>query len=416
MTGRGWGKSRTGAEAVREWVEHGIRRIALVGATPADVRDVMIYGDPMRQSGLQQVFPPHQKPIYKPSLRKVMFHTGAEAHVYSAHKHPDESGLRGPQHEKAWGDEPQKWKYPQNLDQLMFGLRIGSKPQVLLTGTPRPIPLIKTLVDRAKKHDRVVMSVGTTYDNRANLAPEFLHEVVKSYEGTRLGRQEILGELIDEIAGALWKLEWIERDRVMTAPMVERLVVAVDPSGNLGEEDRAETGIIVAGCSADRQGYVVDDCTVRGTPAQWATQVVNAYHEHKADSIVAERNHGGEMVRHTIHSVDDRVPVRLVTATRGKAVRAEPISLLAEQGRLHHVGAFAELESQLTTWVPGEKSPDRLDAYVWAFTDLMLDGGRTELMVGSDQDDVHTTTHGTQQVDEVIASRLASAGVHFPED
>jgi len=415
QAGRGWGKSRTGAECIRKWVEEGFRNFALVGATPHDVRNVMIESE----AGLLNVFPPNVRPRYESSKRKLIFNTGAVAHIYSAHKKDDESGLRGPQHEKAWGDEPQKWKYPGNYDQLMFGLRAGKKPQAVLTLTPRPIPLVRKLISRAQRNDGVVRSHGASFENVANLPDSFINEILKPYEGTRLGRQEIEAQLLEDIEGALWKLAWIERDRVTDAPDLDRIVVGVDPSANRGEEGLAETGITVGGSGIDGHGYLLDDSSLRGTPGQWAEQAVAAYRRWKADCIVAEVNNGGEMVRHTIHSVKDaeNIPVRLVHASRGKYRRAEPISLLSERGMIHHVGAFAELEDQLTTWKQGDESPDRLDAYVWMFTELLVGRGQSGMSGGGDDEGVvETTQHGEQVVDEAIISGLKRNRVSFPGD
>lgn len=420
LMGRGSGKTRSGAECIREWVEEGFRKFALVSATPADFREVMLEGE----SGLLNVFPPPERPTYQPSRRRLVFHTGAVAHVYSAHKHEDKSGMRGPQHEKGWGDEPQKWQYPGNYDQLMFGMRIGANPQVVLTCTPRRIKLIRELVARAKARDGVVMSVGSSHRNIANLSDVFIKQIIRKYEGTRLGRQEIEGLLLEDVDGALWQLEWIERDRLPSAPRLVRTVVAVDPPGSVGLE-AAECGVIVAGVGEDGQGYLLEDVSLNGTPAQWAEATITAFHRWGADCIVGEANNGGEMVRHTIRSAAGaaNLPVKLVWASKGKYRRAEPISLLNEQvdpatgrGRVHHVGVFQQLEDQMTTWVQGETSPDRLDAYVWAFTELLL-GGIQGLSGGgaSASPDETMVPVGAQQVDEAIAAQLRQRGVMFPE-
>ena len=277
-------------------------------------------------------------------------------------------------------DELAAWRYQDAWDQLQFGLRLGEHPQCVVTTTPRPIPQIKELMER----DDCEVTHGSTYDNRANLAPSFYTSVIRKYEGTRLGRQELLAEVLDDNPGALWRRATIEALRVRKLPdgvTLVRVAIGVDPEASSGE-GAAETGILVAGLGSDDQGYLLDDCTLRGTPAEWGAGVVTAYFTHHADRIVAEANNGGEMVEHTIRTVRDaqdrpigrNLPIRIVHASHGKEARAEPVSALSEQGRIHHVGAFPELEDQLCEWVPrsGAPSPDRLDAYVWVFSDLMV--------------------------------------------
>lgn len=373
MAGRGFGKTRTGAEFVREQVSSGrAKRVALVGATAADVRDTMIEGD----SGLLGVFPPDQRPRYEPSKRRVTFHNGATATAYSADE-PDR--LRGPNHDLAWADELAAWRYPEAWDQLMFGLRLGDKPRVIVTTTPRPIPIIRRLL--ALQDDSVYVTRGSTYENAANLASDFLNEMRRRYEGTRLGRQELFAEILDDVEGALWNRQMIEEARVDRHPDLTRIVVAIDPAVSAGE-DSAETGIVVAGVGVDKQGYVLADLSRRGSPVEWATAAINAYHQHNADVIVAEANQGGDMVKHTLATVDRSVPVRLVRASRGKRTRAEPVASLYEQRQVHHVGFLATLEDQLCSWVPDiSQSPDRLDALVWAMSELMVTGARTAPIV-----------------------------------
>ena len=362
LAGRGWGKTRTGAEAIRREVEAGrAGRIALVGPTAADVRDTMIEGE----SGLMRVFPPWNLPEYEPSKRRVTFRNGAVATAYSADQ-PDR--LRGPNHDLAWADELAAWRYPDAWDMLMMGLRIGDQPRAIVTTTPRPIALIKSLINRAGV--RVV--TGSTFDNAANLAPSFLDEITGRYEGTRLGRQELHAEILDDAEGALWSRILLDEHRVREVPDLTRLVVAVDPAVSAGP-DSAETGIVAVGVDEGGHGYVVDDRSTRGSPAEWASQAIALYHTLRADRIVAEANQGGDMVRHTLATVDPTVPVRLVHASRGKRTRAEPVAALYEQGRIHHVGGFPALEDQQCSWVPGEGvSPDRVDALVWAVTDLLV--------------------------------------------
>ena len=368
--GRGFGKTRTGAEWVRQKIESGSNRMAFVAATAADIRDVMVEGE----SGILAVHPAWCRPKYEPSKRRITFHTGAIATTYSADE-PDR--LRGPQHEDAWADELAAWRYADAWDQLQFGLRLGHHPQCVVTTTPRPVAVMRELIADAD----VPVSTGSTYDNASNLAPSFLATMRKKYEGTRLGRQELHAELLEDIEGAMWRRDWIERARLSAPPDggYDRIVVSVDPAiTSTGDEH----GIIVCGKKGDH-GFVIDDKTTRGSPLDWATAAVAAFHMHKADRIIAEKNQGGEMVEQTIKTVDPRVPVKLVHASRGKALRAEPVSALyeVEPGRIHHVGSFDQLEDQMCMWVPdsGADSPDRLDAAVHGLTELLL--GRADAPV-----------------------------------
>ncbi len=366
MAGRGFGKTRTGAEWIQGNVSAGrYGRVALVGRTAADVRDVMIQGE----SGLLAIAPPWARPKYEPSKRRLTWPNGAIATAYSADT-PDL--LRGPQHDGAWADELAAWRHADAWDQLMFGLRLGDDPRCVVTTTPRPTRLIKELAGDAKTH----VTRGNTFENRVNLAPAFIEKIVRRYQGTRLGRQELYAEILDDAPGALWRREQIETLRVTQMPAQQRIVVAIDPAAT-SEEDSDETGIVVAGRGVDDHLYVLDDLSLRGKPHEWAGQAVAAYHRHKADRIIAEVNNGGEMVGATIRTVDDKVAYKAVHASRGKQVRAEPIAALYEQGQAHHVGMLAELEDQLCQWepAPSAKSPDRLDALVWAATELMLEGG-----------------------------------------
>lgn len=373
LAGRGFGKTRTGAEFVREQVTSGkARHIALVGATAADVRDTMIEGE----SGLLRVFPPDQRPQYEPSKRRVTFHNGAQASAFSADE-PDR--LRGPNHDLAWADELAAWRYIDAWDQLTLGLRIGTNPRSVITTTPRPVAVIKKLV--ATTDGTVVVTRGSTYENIGNLAPQFVDEILRRYEGTTLGRQELHAEVLDDLDGALWQRSQLDANRVITPPHLNRIVVAVDPAVT-SKSDSAETGIIVAGIGIDHKAYVLDDVSLRGTPDEWGRAVVGAYHRWRADRIVAESNQGGDMVQHIIRTVDRNVPIRLVHASRGKRTRAEPVAALYEQDRVHHVGMWGQLEDQLCSWVPDvSPSPDRLDALVWAITELVIDGDRQPLAV-----------------------------------
>lgn len=379
MGGRGTGKTRTGAEQCKDWVENdGVRRIALVGATAADVRDTMVEGE----SGILNLYWRDQwRPIYEPSKARVRWPNGAIAKMYSAEK---PSRLRGPQHEKAWVDEPAAWRYREAWDQLMFGLRLGAQPQCIATTTPKPVELILELARRTKPQGDepadVVLTAGSTYENRANLAPQFLRTILRRYEGTRLGQQEIMGALLTDTPGALWTTTLIDsaRRRSMSdnVPTLVRVVVGVDPGGSSGpeaEERGAETGIVTAGIGRDGHFYVLGDTSGTMTPGKWGQRVADTYAEYSADRIAVERNFGGDMVESTIRTVNARLPVKTVNASRGKAIRAEPVSALYEQGKVHHIGFLGTLESEMTTWVPGvsTRSPNRLDALVWAITELM---------------------------------------------
>ncbi len=363
LAGRGFGKTRTGAEWVRAQVEAGrCSRLALVAPTAADVRDVMIEGE----SGLLRISPPWMRPEYQPSKRRIIWPNGATATTYSA-EDPDQ--LRGPNVDGAWADELAAWSYPQaTWDMLMFTLRAGDDPRAVVTTTPRPTKVIRDLIAAPSTH----VTRGTTYENAANLAPAFLDTIIRRFEGTRLGRQELMAELLTDVPGALWKRDQLEALRVRKRPSLARIVVAIDPAISSGE-DSDETGIIAAGLSDDGQGYVLEDASCRDTPARWAATAVMLYRDLQADRIIAEANQGGAMVEHTIRTVDANVPVKLVHASRGKLTRAEPVAALYEQAKVHHVGAFPALEDQLCSWTQGDAdSPDRLDALVWALSDLML--------------------------------------------
>ena len=369
LAGRGWGKTRTGAEYIRERIDNGARRAALVGRTAADVRDVMVEGE----SGLLNIYPPGQRPLYVPSQRRVEWPNGAIATCYSADK-PDQ--LRGPQHDVAWADELASWRYTDAWDQLMFGLRLGDDPRVIATTTPRPTPLIKGLL----ADPNTVVSRGSTFDNRGNLAGAFLDIIIAKYQGTRLGRQELEAEILDDNPNALWQRGSIEGHRVDKAPELVRIVVAIDPAATSGE-DSDETGIVAAGKSADGRFYVLADRSLRASPKAWATAAVNLYYELRADRIVAEANNGGDMIEAVIRSLDRNVSYNKVHASRGKLTRAEPIASLYEQGRVHHVGTFSALEDQMCEWEPGQSSPDRMDALVWALTELSTGGSGQMLTV-----------------------------------
>ncbi len=370
MAGRGFGKTRTGAEMVREWIMRGgAIRAALVAPTAADARDVMVEGE----SGLLaccERYGIYAK--YKSSKRRVEFPNGALAFLYSADE-PDR--LRGPQHHKAWADEIAAWRYHDAWDMLQFGLRLGDDPQAIATTTPKPVHLVRDLLKA--EGQQVAVTRGSTYDNAANLAPAFLAALKARYDNTRLGRQEIAGELLSDVEGALWTYSQLDEQRgtVPAHVTLARVVVAVDPPASSGAES-AECGIVAVGLGDDGRGYILADRSQRGTPNDWARAAVALYDLLSADTIVAEINQGGEMVTHTLRTVRDTIPVTTVRASRGKFARAEPVSALYEQGRISHVDTFPTLEDQMTGWIPDGKqaSPDRLDALVWGVTELFLNG------------------------------------------
>lgn len=371
LAGRGWGKTRTGAEAVRDWIALGKRYVNLIGATADDARDIMVQGE----SGILAVCPDWERPEYKPSQRKLVWPNGAESLIFTA---DEPERLRGKQHEKLWSDELAAWRYPESWDQAKFGLRLGEKPQAIVTTTPRPTRMVREIM----ADPATVITRGNTYDNKANLAPSFFDAILRRYDGTRLGRQEIAGELLDDNPNALFKRSDIDAGRVREIPQLTRVVVAIDPAVT-SDEGSDETGIVIAGADGNGHGYVLGDKSMRATPEGWARAAILAYAEHKADRIVAESNNGGEMIASVIKSVDPSVPVKLVTASRGKAIRAEPVAALYEQHRIHHVGGFAALEDQMVEFNPADpagKSPDRMDALVWAITELLLSDKTTGML------------------------------------
>ena len=302
---------------------------------------------------------------YNRSIGEITLTNGSKIKLFSAEE-PDR--LRGPQHHGAWLDELAAWDKPDAYDQLQFGLRLGEHPQVVITTTPRPTKIIKELVSRETTH----ITRGSTFENSDNLSQSALVEMQTRYAGTRLGRQELFGEILDDNPGALWNRAQIEATRVQSEPLAfTRVVVGIDPAVTSGEESDS-TGIVTAGMTADGHYYILADDTLKASPDAWARKAINAFELHKADRIIAETNNGGDLVVHLLQQVNPNVPVKKVTATRGKAVRAEPIAALYEQGRVHHVGYFADLETEMCEWEPGisSKSPDRMDALVWALTEL----------------------------------------------
>ena len=358
LGGRGGGKTRAGAEFVRAEVEGGrASRIALIAKTPADVRDVMVEGD----SGFLKISPPQMMPLYEPSKRRLTWPNGAMALAFSSHE-PDQ--LRGPQFDLAWCDELASWAYPrQTWDNLMFGLRIGARPHVAITTTPKPIKLLTELLT----HPHCVISRCSSYDNRKFLAPSFFEHIIARYEGTTLGRQEIYAELLTEMEGALWIRANI---RYASPPEdLERVVVAIDPAVTSGP-DSDETGIIVAG-RKEGKWYVLADLSGRFTPDAWARRAIMGLEQYHGDRIIGEVNNGGDMVEHTLRTISATMPYEAVHASRGKRSRAEPIAALYEQGKVSHAQPFELLEDQLCIWTSeSRESPDRMDALVWALTAL----------------------------------------------
>ena len=365
MAGRGYGKTRIGSEWVKQQVKTN-KYVNLMGATGDDAIDIQVEGE----SGILNVCNRWERPIFKKGA--LYWPNGAISLIFSAEE-PER--LRGKQHMKLWADELGAWRYPDSWDQAMFGLRLGNNPQALITTTPRPTELIKNIA----KDPNTIIIRGSTYDNKDNLAPSFFNKIVTKYEGTRLGRQELNAELLEENENALWTQKLIEEARVRAFDLdgkkikysFSRIVVAIDPAVTSGPESDF-TGIVIAAKGEDGDYYVIEDITLLGKPIEWATKAVNAYHDYKADRIVAETNNGGDMIENLIRSVDSNVSYKKVTATRGKLLRAEPISALYEQGKVHHIGLFKELEDQMCNYTgdPRAKSPDRLDALVWALTEL----------------------------------------------
>ena len=365
LAGRGAGKTRTAAEWLAYQASSNPRtRWAIAAPTYGDVRDTCAEGE----SGIVRVLQEYGTlKDYNRSIGEIFLTNGSRIKLFSGEE-PDR--FRGPQFHGGWFDELAAFKYPDAWDQYQFGLRLGEFPQTIVTTTPRPTKLIKDLITR----DGVRVQRGSTFDNAKNLAASALAELKLRYENTRLGRQELYGEILDNVEGALWTREMIETARVDIAPPLVRVVVAIDPAVTSAATSD-ETGIVAAGIGNNGDYYILDDKSLRASPDAWARQAVMLYHEYKADKIIAETNNGGDMVIMLLKQVDASVPTKKVTATRGKQLRAEPISSLYEQGRVHHVGYFAELEVQMCEWTPlSNESPDRLDALVWALTELNSGG------------------------------------------
>ncbi len=412
LAGRGFGKTRIGAEAVRAWAKR-FRFVNIIAATADDARDIMVEGE----SGILAICPPDERPVYRASKLRLEWPNGARSLIFTA---AEPERLRGKQHEKLWCDEVAAWRYAEAWDQAMMGLRLGANPQAVVTTTPRPIAIIRELIADPNTH----VTRGSTYDNRSNLAPKFFAKVIRKYEGTRLGRQELNAELLDDNPRALWKREQIDRTRVSATPLLRRIVVGLDPNvknrteANVNDELDA-AGIVIAGASdPDAQGnthfYVLGDVSVDEGPNVWAKIALRAYRDHAADRIIGEVNNGGDMIEMVIRAValEDgfsgrNASYKSVTATRGKAIRAEPISALYEQGRVHHVGSFPLLEDEMCQFDPltTTKSPNRMDALVWALTELSDDTGfgLLDYMQQATAQQQPTFTPGTQTTE----------GLHF---
>lgn len=380
--GRGFGKTRAGVEWVRDQVKRGAKRIAAVAATNSDIERVMVKGE----SGFLSVCWEGDKtvqgkkmgyPEWSPTKRTLSWANGAQVQFFSAEE-PER--LRGPQFEIAWCDELAAWnKDIDTWSMLQFCMRLGKHPRIMVTTTPKPTKLVRQILKDGNTH----VTTGSTFDNSANLAKTYLKAVKDQYEGTRLGRQELYAEVLEEAEGALWTTEMLDKASVKhdEVPHLNRIVVALDPAVTSNAESDM-TGIVVAGIDVNGVAYVLGDYTERLSPQGWASKAIQLYHQYQADRIVAEVNQGGDMVRTTIHGEDATIPFKAVRASRGKFARAEPISALYERGIVKHVAnppdgsSLNELETQMRTWEPlgSIGSPDRLDALVWAITDLSLNG------------------------------------------
>lgn len=374
LAGRGWGKTRTGAQDIAAYAMSNPKSICgVIAPTKGDLRRVCFEG----HSGLLGVIPPEcmasgDYTSYNKSSMEIKLWNGSIIQGYAAIE-PDR--LRGPQFHRVWADELAAWRYADAYDQLVFGLRLGQNPKMVVTTTPRPTQIIMDLAKRAGAD--VHITKGNTFENEENLADSALAQLKDRYEGTRLGRQELYADILDDVEGALWNWSMIEAARVdkESMPQMTRVVVAIDPAVT-GGENSDETGIVVAGRLEDRY-YILDDVTLRASPDAWARRAVEAYHHWGADRIVAEVNNGGDLVEKVIRTVDRTVPYTAVRASRGKILRAEPVAALYEQGKVSHCGEFKELEDQMTSYTPiSKKSPDRLDALVWAITELSRSSGQ----------------------------------------
>lgn len=378
LSGRGFGKSFIGSNWVINEAQKQKYPIALIGSNAADVRDYMVE---QGESSIIKQAPKWFTPVYQPSKRRLVFPNGVIAITYTA-EDPDQ--LRGFNGSRAWMDELAKYQYPKETwNNLQFALRLGEQPKICITTTPRPLQLIKDLW----KDPTVIKTIGSTKENRANLADSFIHYVYEKYSGTRLGRQELEGEILFDVPGALFNYSNLDQYRVTKAPELKSIIVSIDPAVT-AEEGSNETGIVIAGIDENNHGYLLEDKSGLYSPQEWGEIAVKAYEKYKADYIVAEVNNGGDLVANNINQVGKalgykHIPVKSVHATKGKWIRAEPVSTLYEQGKIHHVGSFPTLEDQITTWMPGDKiSPDRLDSMVWAFTYLLVK--QTEVFTSSE--------------------------------
>jgi phage terminase large subunit-like protein len=369
LAGRGFGKTRTGAETLRQWIKEGkCKRIALVGGSLHEVRSVMVEGE----SGLLNVHPAQERPLYIPSKRLIKWSNGTVAQFFGAEAYEQ---LRGPQFDCAWIDELAKFRKAEEVwQQLQLCLRLGDNPRCILTTTPRPTKLMKELIASPD----VVITKGSTFDNVANLAPTYIEQIRKQFLNTRLGAQELYAEMLTETAGALWQRSMIQYQQPTydeaNRPELERIVIAIDPATTTHDHSD-ETGIIVAGIDINRQAYVLEDHSGKLSPNDWGRRVVDCYYRLKADRIVVEVNKGGDLVENVLKSIDPTIPLKSVRATRGKYTRAEPIAALYEQSRVFHAQPFTLMEQQICDYIPGltSKSPDRMDALVWALTELLLE-------------------------------------------
>jgi len=362
LAGRGFGKTRSAAEWLAfEASRKRNTRWAIVAPTFADARDTCAEG----VSGVVQILREYGTlKDYNRSIGEIVLTNKSRIKLYSGE---EPNRLRGPQFHGGWFDELASFKYADAWDQYQFGLRLGDRPQTVVTTTPRPVKLIKDLVAR----EGIEIVRGSTFDNAKNLAETALAEMRLRYEGTRLGRQELYGEIVDDVDGALWTHAIIDQERVTEYPPLMRIVVAIDPAVTSGDQSD-ETGIVVAGMTSDGHYYVLKDLTLRASPEKWARVAVQAFHDYNADRVIGETNNGGDMIELLLRQVDASVPYKKVTATRGKLVRAEPVAALYEQRRAHHVGLFPELEDQMCNYTPDSNtSPDRMDAMVWAMHELM---------------------------------------------
>ncbi len=383
LAGRGFGKTRTGGETVREWAEKPLPApIHLIAPTNADIRGVMIEGP----SGLLSCYPDNDRPKYEPSKGHLI--TWKNGNIGRAFSAEEPERLRGPQCCRYWADEICAWQNAEDTwDMMQLGFRIGDNLRGVITTTPKPIKLIRDII----ADPSTITTRASTYDNRPNLSEAFFDTVIRKYEGTRIGRQELMAELLEDFPGALWNRPMIDSSRIRPDEvhwdMVVRIVVAIDPAVS-ANEDSDETGIICAALLRSEHVLILDDDSCKESPLGWARRAVARYKIRKADRIVAEVNNGGDLVAANLYVIDPNIPFRAVRASRGKAVRAEPVAALYEQGRVHHVGQFPTLEDQLCEWVPAvnDKSPDRMDALVWAVTELVVDPEMQELTMIRERD------------------------------